>query len=85
MGVLENLPLRRVTMQLLFLFVGFAVGLEVDCRSEIFRPGEHMGNSTISPYVISGKFPIIRNRSSVVLGIRRRIHDVPLCDLLCNL
>lgn len=44
-----------------------------------------MGNRTISPYVISGKFPIVRNRSSVVLGIRRRIHDVPLCDLLCNL
>lgn len=81
----KNLPFRRGVMQLLFLLVGFAVGLEVNCGSKILKSGDHMVKCTIFPYVISGYFPIGRNCSSIVFGVCCGIHDAPLCTLLCDL
>lgn len=39
MSVLEDLPFRRVVFELLLLFVGFALGLEVHSMTEILLSG----------------------------------------------
>ena len=82
-GILKNLPFRRVSLQLLFLLIGLAVGLEIDRVSEILRAGKHMGNRAAPPSVIVIASPVVRNRTTTGFGIRSRIQDMLFCDLLC--
>ena len=45
MGVLENLPFRRIIVELLLLLIGLAVGLEVYRMPEVFLPCKNMRDS----------------------------------------
>ena len=49
MGILENAPLGRVVVHLLFVLVGLAVGLEIDRVTDILHPGKNMRDRGIPP------------------------------------
>jgi len=77
MGVLENLPFRRIIAELFLLLIGLAVGLEVDRMPEIFLPCKDMRDCTGSSVVLPGILPVVRWIDTVCFCMGCRVHDVP--------
>lgn len=44
-----------------------------------------MGNGAVAPYIIILAVPVVGNVYPIRFGVRGRVHDVPLRDLLGDL
>ena len=77
MGVLENLPLRRIIMELLLLLIGLAIGLEVDRMPEVFLPCKNMRDCTGSPVSFPSILPVVRWIDTICFCVGCRVHHVP--------
>lgn len=84
-GILENAPFGRVIVHLLLVFVRLAVGLEIDCVTDILHPGKDVRNRGISPQIrVIAELPCRRIHAHP-LGMGSGIFNFTLCEDIGNL